>query len=209
MAVPAAQVVRMTVAKQRLEESRKKDLQEKKVMYRISGRQKWAMLITAVFFDFLPLLLMVVAFSFIVSAAAGLNEADIARIVACSEAKASSGSWVNAKCATASWSFAKVGLAVGVAGISTVALGPLIYLIGSFFATLISFLVFLVWFLIKGVFVFALTPRRVAANLTVFIIESLPIVNILPGHTMGVAMHIRQTRIEDERKNKGAGTLVA
>jgi hypothetical protein len=211
MAVPAAQAVRMTVTRRALENDG--GAKQNEVKYRISKGHGWLMMFTAAFFDLLPLLLIILAISFTMSVTSNFNEKDLARIMACSEAVAGSSVWEKAKCGGSLVS--TTGVKVAMTGASAIAsglmFGPILYMVGSLIATLLSFIVFFIWFLLKGVFVLSLKPGRVAANLMVFIVESLPVLNILPGHTLGVAMHVRNTRAEDRErhKNKGGATLAA
>ena len=101
------------------------------------------------------------------------------------------------------WTRGGIKAGAGVAaGASIPILGPVVYIVGSLVATTMSFVVFLLWFGAKRVFVLALTPRRVGANMAALIIKAIPLLNILPGITLAVVMHIRQTRAEDRERHK-------
>lgn len=90
-------------------------------------------------------------------------------------------------------------LLFGAAGL---VLGPIIYTIGSFIATALAYIVFIIWFYMKGVNVLTFSSgERVLVNLMSVVIEYIPIVNLFPSITIGVWRHIKVSQVEDKIKD--------
>ena len=216
MATPVAQPYGMTVTRRQMVESEKGG---KEVQYRISRPTGWFMTTVAVIFDLLPLLLIVgaVAVTFVMLGGSACLTEGISSDVMAGAKWAQERGWGATGQAVAGLSNIKVirwdglgstfsgvrciasgGLAVG----SGIFLGPAIYFLGSIVATVLSFIVFYLWFSARRVFIFSFRSRRVIANSLALITKSLPLINLLPGTTVAVMMHIRQTRAEDRERHK-------
>lgn len=82
---------------------------------------------------------------------------------------------------------------------------PIIAAMVSAIAGVLSVLIFTVWFAALRVHVMGLSYRRAMINLTTMVIESIPVLNLLPMQTVAVILHICITNKEDDKKIKEHG----
>ena len=74
----------------------------------------------------------------------------------------------------------------------------------SWFVTILSIIIFFLWFAIMGVkFGAGDGGRKLLTMLAAAVAEFAPLINALPATTAGVIGVIAQTRIEDARRNAG------
>jgi hypothetical protein len=197
---------------------------------RISKTTSKFMIFAGIVFDLIPLGLVVIMMMFIFAAingsGIGENLSEIAEDTAkLNKAPADSGGGYGADIDLGSVHnpipAINVGINAGIiffktggAGIAAVAggiiAGPIIYTIGSFVATICGYLFFTFWFLFKGVNIwsFSSTKRVIWNGITGFI-ETVPILNMLPGTTLMVWKHISITNAEDMLKHNEAMKKVA
>ncbi|MBP9749740.1 MAG: hypothetical protein KBD21_03340 [Candidatus Pacebacteria bacterium] len=95
-----------------------------------------------------------------------------------------------------------VAATVAIVGIGSFFTFPLMAAMVSAIAGIISVLLFTLWFAVLRVNVMGLSYRRVMVNLTTAIIESIPVLNLLPMQTICVLLHIRLANKEDDHKIK-------
>lgn len=82
-------------------------------------------------------------------------------------------------------------------------LGPIIYTATSIISTFMAYLLFFFWFGFKRVNMWSFNnEKRILINFGTFIVENIPGLDLLPGTTFMVWVHIRLSRNEDEEKAK-------
>jgi len=89
-------------------------------------------------------------------------------------------------------------------------LGPILYTIGSFLSVSIGYSLFTLWFYFKGVSIWSFSkPKRALTTALSMAVESIPILNLLPGMTFMVWRHVKLTQIEDHiaHTEKMAGVM--
>lgn len=72
----------------------------------------------------------------------------------------------------------------------------IIPVVGQAFASVGSFVIFLIWFLILGLPL--VTPKKLLTTLSAYIIEFIPAISALPAITVGVILMIVLTRAEEK-----------
>jgi len=103
---------------------------------------------------------------------------------------------------------AAVGILAG--GATVFFIGPLIYVIGSFITSTIAYFFFTIWFFMKGVNIWSFgSVERMTVNVCTFVVEHVPILDLLPGITFMVWRHVEVSRIEDTLKENALRFSVA
>jgi len=183
------------------------DFEPGKVRYRISKSHGRLMMLVGLFFDLLPIILILFVIGIMFSTINGsVTEAAcddnwLTRILNY-RIGSNERTWLdNTIGATTCEGATRASAAVAIIG-GGFMLGPILYVVGSLFSVFTAFLVFLAWFGLKGTFILAPTGNRIAANLITMVVESLPLVNTLPGITLAVWRHVRISQKEDEKKHK-------
>ncbi len=147
---------------------------------RISDGHKYLLTALALFFDVLPVLVLIVAAAL---AFAGIND-----FTSCFGA-ATSGwfSWAGASCAVA---VAKGAVTGGLTIAALFFAGPILYAVVSMMVSLIAGLFFtLVFFFGYHVNIWEMRSNRLMVNLFTGLIEVIPVLNLLPGVTVMVWSH--------------------
>ena len=86
----------------------------------------------------------------------------------------------------------------GGAGLVGLFVGPIIYTAGSFISTFMAYLLFFFWFGFKRVNMWSFkNEKRILTNIGTSIIEGIPVLNLLPGITLMVWIHIKLSQNED------------
>ena len=161
------------------------------------------MLAVGILFDLLPLFLIIGTSVFVFKLLGDASAKAASNVAACFNPATLTDLWNCAMFASSPVTeLSKIALASGAAAFTAVTLGPIMYAIGSFTSTLLALFVFLVWFLVKRVNPFSPTAKRMLTNLLTMIVESIPLLNILPGITFAVSRHIRISRMEDEERHR-------
>lgn len=161
---------------------------------RISKSTGRLMLLFAVFFDLFPTILIFLAIAISIYSLGGVG---VLEDIADSFGGNVIDDWWNR-----SQVVYKTGAYSATAILELIFIGPLIYTIGSFVATIFAFLVFIPWFYLKGVNMLSFSKSsRILANGLSALIESVPVLNLLPGITFMVWRHIKITQMEDKIKN--------
>ncbi len=190
--------------------------------YRISKTTKKLMIAVGVFFDLVPII-AILAMMFVVFQLSGgffinnaANNASLASKYCAEAKKPSTGGiagwyhhWLAKNACETYTNFAKEHAVIGV-GIATISgglvaffVGPIIYTAVSFISTFVAYTLFFFWFGFKGVNMWSFrNEKRILTNIGTFIIENIPVVDLLPGTTFMVWMHIKLSRNEDVVKTK-------
>lgn len=172
---------------------------------RISKGQGRLMIGIGLLFDLLPILIILVLFMvgiYFIVTTSGLTElADVATTISDPDA----GFWEKTAAKTkGAW----IGFRVGFETILATAFGvffflPLLYTLTSFMSVFIGYLLFTFWFMFRGVYIWSFSnPKKILVTLTTAILETIPLVNLLPGITIMVWRHVKYTQMEDALQNK-------
>lgn len=158
---------------------------------RISKSHGFIMIVVGILFDLLPFILILAAIGVVMYGLGGDAE---------TVAGAAQGSKLD---------MFKLGVS-GAGGIATAILaGPLLYVIGSFITLVFGYFSFTIWFLFKGVNIWSFNSvQRVLVNAIAVAVESIPILNMLPGITLMVWRHVKVTQAEDFLTNSLEGEKV-
>lgn len=169
--------------------------------HRISKGTGRLMVFVGLLFDMLPLLLIIVVMAFIFS---GLNNS--VTEAACDD------NAITRFLNTPVWDWGEKGDVMTVCEGATLAsagvafigggiiMGPALYAIGSIISVFLAFVVFLMWFGSKGVFVLSLSSGRIMINMFTFVVESVPVLNIIPTITFATWRHVHITQKKDEKR---------
>lgn len=161
------------------------------VRYRISKGTGRLMVAFAFILDMLPIILAVVmlfaAFSGSVPPADTSTQSDVPWWNVY-------GHWENMEAKVDAWlvEFGERASNVFLAAAGVLILAPATYFIASFLAPILGFLIFLFWFLSKGVNPFSITGALL------MLVEAVPFANLLPTITLVVWRTVRVSRKEDE-----------
>ena len=165
-----------------------------------------------VFFDLLPIILLVVVGFFVISSLGmGNYSEDVTNLSKADKAIEEGGFWNT----VAGWgikgtAYTRIGGraakdTVKIAlfgGGSALIFGPPLYMIGSFVASILAYLFFTIWFFIKGVNIWTFgSAQRVLVNMGSIIVEHIPGLDLLPGITFMVWRHVVISRAEDTLKD--------
>jgi len=170
------------------------------------------MLAWGVFFDLLPIILLIIAGYFVVSSLGmGNYSEDVGNLANADQAIEAGGFWNTfAGYAIKGTAYTRIGgratkdvvKIVFFGGASAFLFGPFIYMIGSLVASTLAYFVFIIWFYIKGVNILTFSSaQRVLVNIGSIIVEHIPGLDLLPGITFMVWRHVVISRAEDALKD--------
>ncbi len=141
------------------------------------------MVTVGVLFDLFPFLLILIAIIIVFSIAGG----DLETV-----ADAAKGETI-AK--------VKVARSIGSAGVAGFFIAPIIYVAGSYIGLFLGYIFFTFWFMFKGVYMWSFSnSKRVIVNIISIAVESIPLLNLLPGITLMVLRHVKISQAEDKLK---------
>lgn len=177
---------------------------------RISKSTGRMMIGVAILFDLLPLMLLIVVVVFMMYSATGNMAEDLSNIAKANQA-AQNGTahgfwgWLAVKTIYGIGGArvaVKAGAALFAGGLGAIILGPIVYTIGSFFASTFAYIIFTVWFFVKGVNIWSFSStERVLVNMSAIIVENIPLLDLLPGITFMAWRHVKISRAEDTIKD--------
>ncbi len=175
--------------------------------YRISKTTKKLMIAVGVLFDLMPMLLIVITMLVVFQLTGGTMLGDAVKDYAQQKTLEEKsgldygkwGGWIFKPSDYAKTRVYFVGAVGGTSAVLTVLfLGPVIYTAGSFISTFMAYLLFFFWFGFKRVNMWSFkNEKRILTNVGTSVIEGIPGLNILPGITLMVWIHIKLSRNED------------
>lgn len=167
---------------------------------------------TALLFDLLPILTVIVVFAVMVifvtdnsvventincrNAIADLNEIRMTRPNGVMFATYFVSASLNG-CPSAAWNYSEI------TAMSTFVfiMSPLLYMFTSIISTSIAYILFTIWFFFKKVNMWSVSKMsRLFTTLVTLLIENIPLVDLLPGTTLMVWRHVKTTQAEDKMK---------
>lgn len=181
---------------------------------RISKGKGRLMIGIGLLFDLLPVLILLVVFVtgiYFIVTTSGLTElADDIAAVSDSELRNSdAGNWEKViRPISGWWGIGKAAATVGLGTILGTVVGvffilPMLYTITSFMSVFVGYLFFTFWFMFNGVYIWSFSkPKKILVTLTTAFLETIPLVNLLPGITVMVWRHVKYTQMEDALENK-------
>jgi hypothetical protein len=188
----------MPIQKQKIEDAQ-----------RISKGTGRFMIAVAILFDFIPLIMIIAAIGVSAYFVGGFNTAEEVANSRAGDAAIQQGGFWNTvggyavKGVAGTIGTAKVTKAVVAGGVVGIFIGPIIYTVGSYLSIIFGYLIFTFWFLFKGVNMWSFNSmQKVLVNLSAFIVELVPGVNILPGISIMVWRHVKLSQLEDREKNR-------
>ena len=171
------------------------------------------MLAMGVFFDLLPVILIFVAVGLVIMLLGDTGVTASHAVVAAELCESTPWYYVFDKagaCIVKNAASVEVVVSLFLGGATAIFLGPFIYTFGSFLSTILAYFFFTVWFYMKGVHMWTFTKgQRVLVNLCTVVVETIPLLNLLPGITFMVWRHVAISQAEDaikdsELQNKAA-----
>ena len=165
------------------------------------------MLAFGVFFDLLPIILVLVVIFFVISQVGGGIVEEAASYAEAGQQIEEGGVWNTVhgyvwKVVAGSRVLVQVGWKALVGGTAALFFGPFLYIIGSFIASTLAYFFFTFWFFMKGVNIWTFgSAQRVLVNVTSIIVEHIPGLDLLPGITFMVWRHVVISRAEDALKD--------
>lgn len=147
---------------------------------------------TAFLFDFFPIIVLVIAIVIIFTQIGG----------ACAGVKGAFGGLVGIAMKSTKCGVSLLAAAGG--SVAMMYVGPAIYAGLAYASKAIAFGMFFLWFWFLGWNMWAFKAKNLTINMTAFVIESLPIIELIPAITIMVWRHITLSRAADKAQAEAA-----